>query len=360
MRGRTLPVRLASVFQHLFRVFPLARRTVLQGVVLAHRTTRSAIDHEVPTIAQATAYSAMVALFPALILAAAFIALLPHYIPVRAQMMVFFGRVLPSNVQPVLYAYFDPKGRSPQTARALLSAVVVTSTGAGSVIATLMEGFRRAHNIPIELVGFWRKRLRALVLVPLSLVPMSMASGLVIFGDLLTHWLANHVAPGARVPVSILAFLLRWGLALSGSVGILAVIYHLGTDVTRHMREHMEGLWQLRIDWSWRASLPGATVATGMWFITTLLFGYYVTRFANYSRVYGSLGAAIALMFWLYIIALSVLCGAEFNAQLAHRRRLGDAPAHAAEAFGAEAAARIAAKKGFATAEPAAGPARVE
>jgi membrane protein len=88
------------------------------------------------------------------------------------------------------------------------------------------------------------------------------------------------------------------------------------------MREQIEPLlrepWaMLRKDWSWRASLPGATVATLLWFVSTLLFGYYVTRFANYSRVYGSLGAAIALMFWLYIIALSVLIGAEFNAQRA-------------------------------------------
>jgi uncharacterized BrkB/YihY/UPF0761 family membrane protein len=42
-----------------------------------------------------------------------------------------------------------------------------------------------------------------------------------------------------------------------------------------------------------------------------------VTRYANYSQVYGSLGAAIALMFWLYIIAFSILIGSEFNAQRA-------------------------------------------
>jgi uncharacterized BrkB/YihY/UPF0761 family membrane protein len=53
-----------------------------------------------------------------------------------------------------------------------------------------------------------------------------------------------------------------------------------------------------------------------------LLFGWYVTRFANYSEVYGSLGAGIALLFWLYIISLSVLCGAEFNAQLDTERAL--------------------------------------
>jgi membrane protein len=77
----------------------------------------------------------------------------------------------------------------------------------------------------------------------------------------------------------------------------------------------------LRKEWTWRASLPGAALATGLWFVSTLLFGFYVTRFANYSRVYGSLGAAIALMFWLYLVALCVLIGAEFNAQLAAQRQ---------------------------------------
>jgi uncharacterized BrkB/YihY/UPF0761 family membrane protein len=77
----------------------------------------------------------------------------------------------------------------------------------------------------------------------------------------------------------------------------------------------------LRKQWSWSASLPGAALATGLWFVSTLLFGFYVTRFANYSRVYGSLGAAIALLFWLYLVALCVLIGAEFNAQVAAQRQ---------------------------------------
>ena len=52
-----------------------------------------------------------------------------------------------------------------------------------------------------------------------------------------------------------------------------------------------------------------------MWFPSTLVFGWYVTRYADYSQIYGSLGAGIALLFWLYIISLSILCGAEFNAE---------------------------------------------
>jgi len=164
--------------------------------------------------------------------------------------------------------------------------------------------------------------VRALWLVPLSLVPMAAASALVVFGHVLTHWLVRAVAPELRGTVYVAAFVLRWAIALAGSVGIIAVIYHLGTDLSTHMRAHLEPLlrepWNmLRRDWSWRASVPGAAVATGLWFVSTLEFGAYVTRFANYSRVYGSLGAAIALMVWLYLIALSVLMGAEFNAQRA-------------------------------------------
>jgi len=62
-------------------------------------------------------------------------------------------------------------------------------------------------------------------------------------------------------------------------------------------------------------------VATAIWFVTTLVFGWYVTRVANYSQVYGSLGAGIALLFWLYFVFLSVLVGAEFNAQVAENEQ---------------------------------------
>jgi membrane protein len=70
---------------------------------------------------------------------------------------------------------------------------------------------------------------------------------------------------------------------------------------------------------SWSNVVPGAVVATAIWFVTTLIFGWYVTRVANYSQVYGSLGAGIALLLWLYFVFLSVLVGAEFNAQVRKR-----------------------------------------
>ncbi len=296
-----------------------------RGMALARTIRRailSAVEHDVLTVAQAAAYSAIVALFPMLIVAAGVFALVPDTLPVREQMAQIFTQVLPSNVLPVLERYFAPAHRNMHTARILLGSAVVSIAGASSVMATLMEGFRRAYDLPLTSGSFWPRRIRALALVPLSLVPLGAVSALVIFGHVISGWMTGEVTPMLRTPALVATALLRWTVAFVGSVGIIAVIYHLGTDLTRQMREHLEPLlrepWvMLRKDWSWRASLPGAAVATAAWLVTTLLFGFYVTRFANYSRVYGSLGAAIALLFWLFIIALSVLIGAEFNAQRA-------------------------------------------
>jgi membrane protein len=228
--------------------------------------------------------------------------------------------------------YFATTHHASQTAGALLSSGVVSLLGAANVMTTLMEGFRRAHDLPLPRGSFWSRRGRALALVPLSMLPMTAASALVVFGHMLTHSVADAIPSFAKPSFFAASLVLRWTLALGTSVGVIAVIYHLGTDVSRHVRQEMEPMvrepWViLRPDWSWRSSLPGAALATALWFASTLSCGFYVTRFANYGRVYGSLGAAIALMVWLYIIALIVLVGAEFNAQWAAERRDPESPA---------------------------------
>ena len=200
-------------------------------------------------------------------------------------------------------------------------------------MGTLMEGFRRAHDLPLLQGSFWRRRGRALALVPLSLVPMTAASALVVFGNAITHWAGRDLPNELKPTFSTVALLLRWGIALAGSTGLIGLIYHLGTDITLDVRTRLspwvrEPWNELRRTWTWRASLPGAALATALWFVATLSFGFYVTRFANYTRVYGSLGAAIALLAWLYLIALCVLIGSEFNAQVARPKR--DEESHAA------------------------------
>jgi membrane protein len=274
-------------------------RRLLRLPVILHRALLRALSHDCLNLAQSTAYSAMVSLFPALIVVAAIVSLVPDTAPFRFQLSLFFNSILPPDVSPLLQSYFAASHPTIKSTHALILSSLVSLAGASSVLATLMEGVRRANDLPSDCWTFLQRRLRALLLVPLSLLPFALASLLVVFGHILTMWLAMNVMPSARTPVFLFAFLFRWTVALAGSIGIVALLYHMGTP----MRQ------------SWKRALPGAIVSTAMWLLTTLLFGWYVTRFANYSQVYGSLGAGIALLLWLYIVSFSILCGAEFNTE---------------------------------------------
>jgi len=317
-----------------------------------HKTLVSVLAHDCLNVAQSIAYSAIIALFPALIVAAAVIGLLPDSAPFRFQLAAFFDRVLPASVSALLDATFENAPKHTHSLRALVGAGVVSFAGASNVISTLMEGLRRARHLPPSYWSFWQLRIRSFALVPLSLAQLVIASLLLVFGHAVTGWLFSNVDPKLQLLVTVISLLIRWTVALSASVALIALIYHLGVpdepvriaDEDRSFSQTGVGPLQNNVaapnsvgqapqvarGWWWRI-FPGAALATALWFPSTIFFGWYVTRFTNYTEVYGPLGAGIALLLWLYIISLSVLCGAEFNvhfnaqidAHFSGKRRLG-------------------------------------
>jgi membrane protein len=279
----------------------------LPGII--RRVIAKILEHDGLNLSQSAAYSAMAALFPALVVAAATVALLPDANALKQEAFGFFNQILPENVFPVLTAYFvntGPDGQ-PHTTRALIVAALVSLIGGSGTIATLMEGLHRASGVPFGCWNFLQKRARALLLVPLSLLPLTLASVIVVFGSVIVEWIAEHLMVSMRPAFFGVTVAIRWIIALAGVAAGTALIYHLGVP--------RSGEYAVKRSWVW--ALPGSVVATGMWFVSTLMFGWYVTRVANYSAVYGSLGAGIALLFWLFLVFLSVLCGAEFNEQIA-------------------------------------------
>ena len=95
----------------------------------------------------------------------------------------------------------------------------------------------------------------------------------------------------------------RWLISATTSITVISLIYHWGMPRVQ----------------PWHRVLPGAMMATILWFPVTLAFGWYVTNYANYTLIHGSLGAGIALLVWLYIISIIILVGAEYNAMACPR-----------------------------------------
>jgi membrane protein len=122
---------------------------------------------------------------------------------------------------------------------------------------------------------------------------------MVAFGHQIELWVITNTDLVLKFYVLLLWRMVRWMIGLVTTIFLLAVIYHFGTPRRQ----------------AWRSVLPGAAGAAFMWFLSTLLYGFYLTRFSSYSVIYGSLGTVVATLVWLYITWLSVLMGAEFNAQ---------------------------------------------
>lgn len=271
----------------LFRLVTHVRRAVWNAMV-----------HDVGLVSKAAAYSAIVSVFPAMLVLAAIVKTLPGADNLRRQIENVLGQILPDNATHLLAAYFD--ARTERTVAALIVASLISYLAASGVVVSLMEGFRRAYRVPHGAWKFKRQRLVALLLVPLTLMPLGLAAGLVIFGRIIAHSIAEGADHEISALVLFLWLILRWSLAMLTSVAMLTVIYHVSIPDKR----------------SWRYALPGACLATALWFPSTLGFGWYVTRYANYAVVYGSLGAGIAMLVWLYIVCVAVIVGAEFNAEL--------------------------------------------
>ncbi len=250
------------------------------------------------TIAKAAAFSQLLSLFPALLVGTTLLAKAPTTDSVRGDIRTMLVDLLPDDTMALAQHYFEHNPGRPH--RLMITASVIAIGAAVGVMLSFMEGFRRAYRLPAGAFGFWKERLVALALIPSTLLPMLCATAFVVFGHQIEQWMVANADHALRPLVLMLWRAARWIIATSAGVAVLMVIYHFGTS--------------LRPPWRW--TLPGAVLATLGWFLSTMLYGWYVTRFANYSVVYGPLGAGIATMVWLYIVALAVLIGAEFNAQI--------------------------------------------
>lgn len=275
------------------------------------RAVWASFGHSAFSMAKAAAYSAILSIFPALLVVTTVFAMLPSGDDIRGVWRAAFQQILPPDTMELVQTYFIYNHA--RSVRIIWGSVFVSIFASMGVLLSLMEGFRRAYRLPRGAWGFWRERIVALLLVPATMVPMAAATVFLAFGHGIERWMIQNSEHELRLYVIVLWRLIRWGIALLASVVALVLIYHYG--VPRQKLILRPGKFA-RVRGRWRETFPGATIATATWFIATLFYGWYVTRFADYSIVYGSLAAGIATLVWLYLVSLSVLIGAEFNAQL--------------------------------------------
>lgn len=262
-----------------------------------------AFVHDLFAIAKASAYSSILTFFPVLLVVGSGLASWRKGGPYLREITYALNSILPAGGSVTLN-YLKTAAQHP--VGLLTTTSVVTLWTASGVMISWMEGFRRCYELP-KTWGLVQERLIAFLLVIFALVPMTFATILVAVGSKFETRLLSYIDPDFSVYILLMWGAMRWLVATLTSISVIALIYHHGVPRTQ----------------PWHSVIPGSMLATVLWFSTTVAFRAYLQSFGDFASVYGSLGAAMALLVWMYLISLVVLVGAEFNALLFPRAMLG-------------------------------------
>lgn len=273
---------------HWARQWPLLRKA-FEGLY----------QHGCLGIAKGAAYSGLLSFFPILTTLASILVQAQAEAVSRTVAHLLYD-VVPPGSEDVVRTLFVVHGQRPKSL--LVGATILAVWAASGAVMSLLEGFRAVYRIPAGR-PFLKERGIAMGLVFAAALPLLGASALIVSGRrgerALIVWL-RLMNDSGELGGWVLLFGqgLRFVLALASIVLVTALIYYIGPNRKQ----------------SFKQVIPGAMLATVLWLLATLGFAWYVRHVSNYNVLYGSVGAGLALLVWMYVITVIVLFGCEFNA----------------------------------------------
>ena len=278
----------------------------VQGLSLALRRAYHDIDSEhLLQMAAALSYYFVLSLFPCLIFLSAVVAYLP--LPdLFNQAINLMSRFVPGDSMGLVKKVLADVV-SPNRGTFLSFGILGTLWAASGGFAATIEALNIAYEVK-ETRPFWKTRLLSIGLAFLIGSLLLLALSVMIVGPRFGEWLA------AKVHLSQLFVwawpYIHWTLAVAFTILAVEALYYLAPNVKQRFL----------------ATLPGAVMAVGAWVGLSYILGIYFRSFANFNKTYGTLGAAVALMVWLYWTGFAMLVGAELNAELAKVSAEGKVP----------------------------------
>jgi membrane protein len=280
-------------------------REVRTPVAFVSALMRRFTWHHMPTLAAGLAFYFLLAFFPFLLFLVAVVTLVPGVEGLTDWLLQTAAQFLPPDAWRLAEGVIRSLLGQPRGGLVSLGvglALWSASTGFTSVMECLNVAFgvtdRRA---------WWKTRLEALGLTVALSAFVIVAFVLTLFAGPLAALVAGHLGPAGGVAT----LAINWALSLGLMTLVTATVYYVCPDVD---------------DQPWQWLSPGVIVFILGFGGASAGFSLWVSRFATYDKTYGSLGAPIVLLFWLYLLATCLLLGGELNALLDERRARQEPP----------------------------------
>lgn len=246
-------------------------------------------------LAAGLSYYFVMSLFPLLILAAAIVSFLP--IPNLFDKILYaMQTIIPADsmglVRSILKDVITPNRGS-----FLTVGILGTLWSASGGFASLIEALNVAYDVP-ETRPFYQTRVLAVGLMLVIGILLVLGAVSMFLGPEFGYWLAHKLH--LRWMFAIVWPYMRWAMSIAFTVLAVELMFYWAPNVKQRF-------W---------ATLPGAAIGVGFWIVASYALGLYFQHFAHFNKTYGTLGAAVALMVWLYWSWFFILAGAEINSEL--------------------------------------------
>ena len=255
-------------------------------------------ENRILTTSGGVAFFALLAVFPAIAAVVSLYGLFTDPNTIGTQLSVLAG-ILPFGILQVVTDQITSvaKQGTQTLGTAFVVSVVIATLSANSGVAALFDALNVVYY-EREKRSFIRLYLITLLFTVAGMTFVMMAMMAVIVLPVSLKLLGLEAMTGRLFSI------LRWPFLLATVCASLAVVYRYGPS---------------RRDAKWRWVSWGSVVAGLLWIGVSMLFSSYVTTFDSYNRVYGTLGAGVGFMVWLWISAVIVLLGAQLNAESEHQ-----------------------------------------
>ena len=267
---------------------------------LAKRVWKEIQEDELFGRAAELSYYFLLALFPFLIFLTSIIGLiLGSENSPRQILFDYLARVMPASAYELISQTMIEVSSASSGGKlsfGLLAALWAASNGMTAITTSLNSAYDVEETRP-----WWKQRLTAIALtIALSVLIIS-ALVLVVAGGWIADWLAATFGLGSMFPLAWK--IIQWPIVLFCITLAFALIYYFAPDL--HEQK-----------WQWLT--PGSAIGVALWLLVSIAFRVYLNFFDSYSATYGSLGAVIILMLWLYFTGTAVLIGGEINSEIEH------------------------------------------
>ncbi|WP_029702413.1 MULTISPECIES: YihY/virulence factor BrkB family protein [Clostridium] len=256
------------------------------------------IQDDVLALASQLAYSLLFSIFPFLVF---FISLIGYSDISSNDILLILSNVLPKNALELIENTVIKTANSKNIELLCLSLILTLWALSGGFHAVI-KGLNKAYDQRETRSIFKIYIISILCTLGVTLIILCTLLFLV-FGQMIGSFLAFRL--GLSEGFGFLWNILRYVIIFFGTILIFAAVYIFTPNVRL----------------TWRKVLPGAVFSTIGIVIASMGFAFYVNNFGNYSKIYGSIGAVIILLTWLFILSTITILGGEFNSVLFKREK---------------------------------------